>query len=308
MRLRIAHIIVFASLLLPLYGEAADLRCGDVNPQICSFLQRYLQELKNWNEPGVSVTRKMHDDKFVILDGSIANTRLIDERTSFTLTRYDDKGYEACWQTGEQTLLRVAFPIQFELILGKTQKEIEQELQADILAAPEREDPNLGQMDSIAPNVFRSSPVKVYYLADLNDAIYRQREPDGTLTLINDSLQLDYTIANLFQTGLNKRYTLQVRQDVYGFYQHLDYSIPLQQWLNYCKENRITCYVAIEGESTSEIMVLVIAQNTDLGYNHVLSAMVPRAVLSKEEGVIPVKISAFIPMHNVKYLYEERKK
>ena len=94
----------------------------DAEPVVCAFLNRYLSELQNWHSKEVSLEQKMYDDKFVILDGNLDNISLFTDSTSFSLIRYSDKAYEAQWNNGDVVLLRVGFPIQYDLFLGKNQQ------------------------------------------------------------------------------------------------------------------------------------------------------------------------------------------
>ena len=107
----------------------AEVSCDAVaNPVVCAFLNRYIDELQHWNRADVPLSQKMYDDKFVILDGALENLSQVTDITQFSLVRYDHKAYEASWRNGDNTLLRVAFPIQYELLLGMTQQEIENKL------------------------------------------------------------------------------------------------------------------------------------------------------------------------------------
>lgn len=294
-------------LLFSSFARAIDLPCDNTgHPQICAFLNRYISELEQWNEPNISLPQKMRDDKFVLLDGALENLSQVNDSTSFSLIRYDNKAYEASWTNGKNILLRVAFPIQYELILGIPQIEIEQHLQEYIMSAPQRNVPKDGdiQLDSIAPNVYRTAPKQHYQIQSLNNSQYFQRTEDGKLQLIGDSAKIEYTIANIFQSGLEKNYLLQVSQSVYGF-KHLDYTISLQQWLNYCASEHLMCFVAIEGETVDAIQVLIVAENIDLAYNHLLSVLIPRKTLGDVSGTLLVKLNAFIPTHNITDLYEQ---
>lgn len=299
--------IIGVCLLFSSFARAIDLPCDNTDhPQICAFLNRYISELEQWNEPNISLLQKMRDDKFILLEGALENLSQVNDSTSFSLVRYDNKAYEASWTNGNNLLLRVAFPIQYELILGMPQIEIEQHLQEYMMSAPQRNVPKDGdiQLDSIAPNVYRSVPKQHYHIQSLNNSQYFQRTEDGKLELIRDSAKIEYTIANLFQNGLEKNYLLQVSQSVYGF-KHLDYTISLQQWLNYCIAEHLTCYVAIEGTSDEAIQVLIVAENIDLAYNHLLSVLIPRKALGDVSGTLLVKLNAFIPTHNITDLYEQ---
>lgn len=293
--------IIGVCLLFSSFARAIDLPCDkESHPQICAFLNRYITELEQWNEPNISLPQKMRDDKFVLLEGALENLNQVNDSTSFSLIRYDNKAYEASWTNGRNLLLRVAFPIQYELILGMPQIEIEQHLQEYIMSAPQRDVHNIGdiQLDSVAPNVYRSAPKQHYQIQSLNNCRYFYKNTKGELQLIGDAAKIEYTIANLFQNGLEKNCLLQVSQSVYGF-KHLDYTISLQQWLNYCASENMTCYVAIEGETDEAIQVLIVAENTDLAYNHLLSILVPRKALGEASGTLLVKLDAFIPTHNI---------
>lgn len=307
--LRFRIILSGLCLLLPLYVGAIDLPCDtESHPQVCAFLNRYINELSQWSEPNVSLFQKMRDDKFVILDGSIDALSSCTDSTSFSLVRYDNKAYEATWNNGNDTLLHVAFPIQYELILGMPQVEIEQNLQDYIVSAHQREKAEYSNItfDSIAPNVYRSTPRQHYQLPALNNSRYFCKLSNDSINLIYDTALVEYSIANLFQDGIEKEYLMQVSQGVYGF-RRLNYTISLQQWLNYCEAERLTCYVAIEEETADAIQVLIVAENIDLAYNHLLSVLVPRDVLSKDNGTLLVKLNAFIPTHNITDLYEQYK-
>ncbi len=295
-------------LLLCLQARAAELPCDDIHhPQICAFLNRYITQLQTWSEPNISVYQKMHDDKFVILSGSVEALNACTDTTAFALQRYENKAYEVIWSNGSDTLLHAAFPIQYELILGKTQKEMEQMMPSLITSAPRRRyalDPSDVQAERISPTVYRSTPVQYYETPSLNACVYLAQDADGQRRLIDDADQPEYTVANLFQDGLGREYTIQVSQSLYGM-QKRQYTVSLQQWLDYCAAEQMTCYVAIEEQREEAVQVLVVAQNTDLAYNHILSVIIPRSVLSERKGLLAAKLSAFIPTHNISNLFEQ---
>lgn len=305
MRLLRIYSLIFVA-LVPVLLEAFNVPCYDSNPQVCAFLNRYISELLEWKEQGVSVYRKMQDDKFVVVNGMLENVEAFNDSTSFILNRYDNKAYEAIWLNRSDTLLHVAFPIQYELILGMPQIEIEQHLQEYISQAPLRKEISLNEIpfDSIAPNVYRSTPKQHYKLPNLNNCMYITLDSAGVKQFVCDTTMLDYTISNLFQCGLGKEYNLQMSQSLYGFKQN-EFSVTLQQWLNYCAAENLTIYVAIEENNAQWVKVLVVAENKDLAYNHLLSVAVAKELLGGTDGNLAVKINAFIPTHNITNLYEQ---
>lgn len=300
---------ILLAFLIVVIGNASyqDLHCpDDINPIICNFLNRYINELVEMDETDVSCMQKMRDDKFIILDGDLYNIRYITDSTDFSIVRYGNKAYEVTWQNNDKVLLQVAFPIQYELLLGLSQKEIELQMQNLITSTVEYhyERPAEMFLDSIAPSIYRTAPLESYQIEALNNCQYFYKDESGKLTFVDDSNNIDYTIANLFQNGLSRDYEIDVSQSIYGF-QKLNYKITLYQWLNYCKQAALTSYVAIEEMSEKTIKVLVVAESKDLCYNHILSVQIPSDYQKREAPCFYAKLSAFIPTHNVADLYDQ---
>lgn len=308
MRLRtfiLCCLVCFSSQL----SLAKSIPCNvDTEPVVCAFLNRYLSELQNWHSKEVSLEQKMYDDKFVILDGNLDNISLFTDSTSFSLIRYADKAYEAQWNNGDVVLLRVGFPIQYDLLLGKNQQEIELCFYDDIHKTVARGDYSVDQsvkVDTVAPNLFRSVPIRHYQIPELTNCVYYTVDSLGFLQYVDDSCHIDYTLSNLFHNGLGRQSVMQISQKLYGF-KEKQFSLSLNQWIAYCQENGIESYVAIEEQAENGVKVLVVAENVLLGYNHILSVFVPL-----ESGTIPekcimlAKLNAFVPTHNIKSLYQE---
>jgi len=305
---RYKPLIVLISILVAFINlNAQGFQCPEeINPVVCKFLNRYIQELCQWNRGDVSLSQKMRDDKFIILDGSLENLSLTNETTKFMLIRYDNKAYEASWYNGNKLLLSVAFPIQYELLLGMPQVEIEKMMQEFLTYAPQRQinQTNLFELDSIGKNIYETSNSEFYEIPSLNNKKYLYKDFVGQIKYISDTLQMSYTISNLFQGCLPNDYVVQISQNIYGF-NKLHYTTTLNQWLNYCANEGLNVFVAVEEELEKSITVLIVAQNIDLGYNHVLSANIPKDFIENSRAIINVKMTAFIPTHNVKDLYEK---
>lgn len=304
----ILSILISVCLLLPQSVAAKDITCASEYPHICSFLQRYIAECREWKNPDLSLERKLKDDKFLILQGSFQRLDQTSDSTTFSVIRYDDKAYEAYWNNGTDTLLHIAFPIQYELILGLPQNEIEKQLQQYIKQAPQREELELPyRMEKVTETVYATAPKQHYQLPEVNNQCFFLKDSDNQWVYLNDTAYAAYTIANLFQQGLERNYQMRISQSLYGFKKQ-QFTVSLQQWLNYCAAEQLTCYIAIEQETTDAMKVLIVAESKDLAYNHILSALVPKDLLNKPTGTILCKINAFIPTHNLSTLYKENKK
>ena len=285
---------------------AKELPCdAEGNPEVCAFLQRYLNDLYHYDNPDLPLQQKLRDDKFIIIDGALENIPLIDSTAAFSLQRYDYKAYEAIWSSPSGVLLHVAFPIQYELILGKTQMEMEPLLQDFIYQAPPFDDwqmPELAEQPD-ADGIYHSVPNAYYELPSLSTTMYFFRR--DTYVPVMDEAYPDYSLSNLFLFPVDSiDCIIQVQQPIYGF-QQLNYTIRLSQWLRYCHQQQLTSYVAIEEETDEAWKLLIVAESKELAYNHLLSVWVPKTFFSSRTVTLLAKINAFIPTHNVKDLYDQ---
>lgn len=286
---------------------AKELPCDmSSNPQVCTFLSRYLNEITHWDNSEVSLMQKMRDDKFLILKGELDNILLFDSTTDVSIHLYENKAYEVIWSSAEQVILHVAFPVQYELILGMSQIEIEPYLQEYITTAysvRHRRLPELNKQPDEG-GIYHSIPNTYYQVPSLTNCAYYTLQGDS-LVPVMDTTHIAYSLSNLFQVPiLGTDFTIQVQQSIYGFKQ-LRYTILLSQWLNYCYENEMTSYVAIEEEQEDAWKLLIVAENKNLAYNHILSVLVPKNFMSAPQCSLFAKINAFIPTHNVKDLYNQ---
>ena len=79
----------------------------------------------------------------------------------------------------------------------------------------------------------------------------------------------------------------------------------LSQWLDYCKEQNLKVYFAVEEEREDGIKVMVIAQSNELCYNHLLSVILRNDFVQNPNSMLKAKITPFIPTHNIKDLYQK---
>lgn len=308
MRIRTVLILLILWLSIPL--KAIELPCySDFYPEVCAFLNRYINELQQWDQTKLSLQQKMRDDKFIVLAGDILDIEKIDSTCEASVLRYGDKAYEVIWKKGNQTLLRVAFPVQYELLLGLSKKDIEPKLDsligsADTCKAVVEE---IHDLDSVAPSIYRVNGGEQYAtIKALTTNRYVQRDKDGIMRYVLDTTYMDYTISNLFQKKETRDYVIQVSQNLYGF-EKKHFTTSLHRWLDYCQAANLKSYVAIEAESEDMLKVFVLAENKTLNYNHVLLVYVPKDFLENPTAIFNASVNAFIPTHNVANLYEEYK-
>lgn len=280
------------------------------SPIVYAFLERYLYEVSQ-SKRGYDFYQRMAEDKVVVRDGSLNNIGKLSPSVPFTITRYEDKGYDVCWSdTTGNVLLSMQFPIQYELLLGKKKDELERAFKDELQNYSQTFTPDTlkAELTGLEGEVGILQPATVshYYVKSLNTGTYYSRV-GGRMEPIYDSTDKWHSAANLFQGVIDScsHYTLHVEQTLYGF-QKQTFTIGLPQWLNYCKENRLTVFFGIEEERQDGLKALLIAQNRDLGLNHMFSIILPDNFVEKQNAVFKVMADTYIRTDNIEDLYYDK--
>lgn len=275
--------------------------------EVYDFLERYLLELDCVNSE-VILRQYLDDDGVVIVDGNLSNVKKITTSTSFSFTRAENLYYEIQWKDSGKTLLKLRFPINFELLLGTRKKELENIFQS-IISVESRNishSSSTPRLEMMEDGCFRSSPVETYQLEELSTAEYYERGDGNTFIPIYDDSQPIYSLCNMFHGLTDNDCTLNIKQNLYG-YKNKNFSVALSQWINYCTSKKLRIYTcAIEDDEKPEnLKVMVIAQSVDLAYNHLLTVEVPKDFMTTGKKAFKASLNAFIPTHNIKNIYQE---
>ena len=95
-----------------------------------------------------------------------------------------------------------------------------------------------------------------------------------------------------------------VEQAVYGM-KTVSYLINFSQWSNYCKEWGLKVFYGVEEQLEDGLLVMVIAQSREYGFNHLLSMYIPDKFVVSKDAVLKVRMTPYIPTHNVKNLFQK---
>lgn len=276
---------------------------------VYDFLERYLYEIDSLQQRKVAVEQRLKDDKVLFVTGNAASARQITSEMFFTVTKTEDKFYEVAWtDTLGNVILDLAFPMQYELLLGMPKVDIEKSFNLT-LAEPRqyvpvfRKKEILLQQDSI---IYITDPVSHYYVESLNNAcFYRMASPDSLSPIFDDNEKW-HSAANLFQGCIDNisDYMLHIEQNLYGFTKK-QYTVSLYQWLAYCQAMKLNVYFGVEEEREDGLKALLIAQSKDLGFNHMMSIIIPDNFVSNNRAVLKAVLNAYIPTQNVKDLYQQ---
>lgn len=307
-RLMIRSIIALSLLMgsVPMAGQGLRLFSPEMRDAadyphqvVMDFLERYFgKELPALKE--TTLEHKMADDKVYFRKGNIQELHQVTDTMPFSISLHD-KYYEVKWEP----TVSVVFPAQYDLLLGMQKNEALEKLKDAIFAAPERTSAKSipTELQLLDDGIWQSK-TRYFELESLNNACYYGKVGENYLPVFASDC-LEYSAANLFQ-GLiaDADYRMYVEQSVYGM-KTINYTLSLRQWLNYCALLGMKVYFAVEEQREDGLLAIVIAQSRELGFNHLLSVVVPDKFVADKNAVLKVRLSPYIPTHNVKDLYQK---
>ncbi len=278
---------------------------------IYDFMERYLGEIILMSD-SQERTQKLSDDKVRFIIGDISTINRLSDTTEFCLNCIDNCLYEATWTKSGSPILAISFPVSFELLLGMPKNEIELTLSDELLqinkTIPTGKCVQVKDLAQRSDSIYYTNPILHYQIESLNDCrFYSYSHGDNSFHAVFDTAHLSESAINLFHLYLDKDYLIDVEQGLYGF-KSKKYTIRLSQWLNYCRKRGLTTYAALEEESVSDIKMLVVVESKELGFNHLLSVTIPKDFVMNPEARFNAKLNAYIPMHNVRNLYQQYSK
>ena len=272
---------------------------------VMDFVERYFNGLRSLK--GTSVETKLADDKMYFRKGKWTDIYQLNDTLPVSFSKME-RYFEISWLKSDVPFLTFVFPAQYDLIVGKSQKEIQNGLRNDILSASSHEYKPLpfdtANIKALDDKLYVKCSQHIG-VESLNNARYFIKTDEEYYPVYDDSIT-EYSAANLFH-GLisNKDYRMHIEQSIYGM-TTTSYDITLSQWLKYCSLNGLKTYFAVEEEREDGILAIIIAQNDVFFYNHLLSVVLPKGFVNNPKSVLKVKLTPYIPTHNIKNLYKQQ--
>lgn len=276
---------------------------------VYDFLETYLYRIDQMQSRGESVVQRLSDDKVQLITGTASTARTITPVTPFSVTKTGGGYYLVEW-TNEQSksILSLSFPMQYELLLGKPKVEIEKEFRA-ALTAPYPYTPRSYDNEKLCTTddgCQMTVPQSNYYVKTMTTATYFRTDSAGVVTPAFSDKDKWHSAANLLLGCIKDvdGYSLYVEQNLYGFRKE-QYRVALKQWLSYCQAMKLDTYFAVEEERADGLKALLIAHSEELGFNHMLSLIIPDDFVTNRNAVLKVSLNAYIPTQNVKDMYQK---
>lgn len=299
-RIPIITVMLLSASLLK--GQAGAL--NDLDSLLMNFAYRYAKEVSALKTPQLQAQR-MKDDKVLFLVGKPEHILHLPDTCTLDIT-YGDGYYEMSWKQDSLPILHMAFPAQNTLITGRSQREMTdslprelQSMQTNFVSLPAPSE--LVPMGSTSLWMTTSSS---YYMQSLTDALYYRKSDKGASVPVFDDEHRALSATNLLHGLINRNYRMRIALSLYDF-SLKPFMVSLCQWLSYCRKHRLHIYCGIEEEREDGLKLLVIAENRELRYNHMLSVIVPDYFVRNENAILRATLNAFIPTHNVQELFKQ---
>lgn len=270
---------------------------------VMDFIERYFSKDLQASRQ-TTLEHKMADDKVYFRKGVIKDLSLVTDTMPFSISLFD-RYYEVKWERNSLPFITLVFPAQYDLLLGMQKDEAVNQLKDAIVSAPSRKDSvNVPHDLQLLSGSIWQQKTEHFELESLNDAIYYNKVRDRFVPVF-DARQLEYSAVNLFHGLIPQAdYRMYVEQSVYGM-KTINYSLTLQQWLNYCAQLKLKIFFAVEEVREDGLLAIVLAQSKELGFNHLLSVVIPDKFVTDQNAVLKVRMTPYIPTHNVKNLYQQ---
>lgn len=278
---------------------------------VAEFIERYPLELMLGIDKERSKEIKMFEDGVEFLEGSMKEMLvLLCTDTVNVSTGLDNiRGRRYCFRwSGPGGQGKLVFPVDWQLISGRTMLENEDALQDDILAAGALSPLPVPEMsDESGNDGLVIMGIGFYYLESLSSNRYYTASDKGRLTLFSNPEQVKEYTANLFTgAGIPNDFSLSVKLRKYGF-KSTYFSVKLDQWLSFCLESGCTPYWGIVSIEQGFLTGELIMHNEACGYDHLMKVIVPLDTLKSGSGEFRCRLVPYIPLHSLRYLFEETK-
>ena len=274
---------------------------------IMDFVERYFSDYFKKNKELREI--QLADDRVFFRQGRPEDLLQLTDTIPFSITYHaaDDmftrNCYEISWFLKEKPIVCIVFPAQYELILGHPLNEMQLTIQQGIASAPPREIAPIDavSLQSVSDNKFVHK-TEHYQLQSLTDATYYEKV-NGKPKAIFDTTDIEASAANLLLgciEGEDRRFY--VEQALYDM-KSTSFTTSLSHWLDFCAAQNMMLFFAVEEVHEDGLKALVIARNSELGYNHLLSVILPDDFIVNSNAVLKARLNAYIPTHNVKDMF-----
>lgn len=301
--LLMAYATSFSAQNVKFFSSEQRQAAGKLQTIVMDFLERYAAQHQGLD--AITLKTRLADDKVFFRRGSIADLSQVIDTMPFSIN-LNDRYYEVGWMKDQRPFVTIAFPAQYDLLLGMKQDEAQQRFREFLTDSLQRKGkPELPHSYALTKDSVLKYQSERFELEDMTNAVYYHL--DDSLP-VYDKAHLEYAAANLLLGHIaDTHHRLYIEQSVYGM-KSINYFITLEEWLNYCAAWNLKLFFGIEEHRQDGIIAMVIAQSRELGFNHLMSVVIPDKFTADRNCILKARLTPYIPIHNVKELFSKESK
>ena len=301
--LLMAYATSFSAQNVKFFSSEQRQAAGKLQTIVMDFLERYAAQHQGLD--AITLKTRLADDKVFFRRGSIADLSQVNDTMPFSIN-LNDRYYEVGWVKDQRPFVTIAFPAQYDLLLGMKQDEAQQRFKEFLTDSLQRKGkPEMPHSCALTKDSVLKYQSERFELEDMTNAVYYHL--DDSLP-VYDKAHLEYAAANLLLGHIaDTHHRLYIEQSVYGM-KSINYFITLEEWLNYCAAWNLKLFFGIEEHRQDGIIAIVIAQSRELGFNHLMSVVIPDKFTADRNCILKARLTPYIPIHNVKELFSKESK
>lgn len=258
----------------------------------CDFLERYLLEvnLTSGTENALILAQK----PVYYNVGSPRTALNIDSLCDFNINEIEYHKSRVTWNKNGKKLLEIVYDLDWRMMSGCDTRELEQNLIR-----------NLKRHKASTFNPLPESGTYIIGQAFNNNLYLENNKGNNTRQYVFNKKQMPHSVANLMLADdmPNEAYA----DITFSLYDNTPTNITLK-WrdvLNYFRNvEHCTPFFAIKKKQGDNIEGLLLLANKNGGYMHMISVSItPDIITDNGKGTFKARLTAYIPMHNVKQEY-----
>lgn len=258
----------------------------------CDFLERYMLETNL--TAGTDYALILAQQPVYYNTGNAQTALAIDSLYDFSIDEIEYHRCRASWSKNGKRELEVVYDLDWRMMSGCSTRELEQNLMRNIMRhKPEKYSPLPENGTYIISRAFSSN------------VFLKQNGKDGKRQYIFSVEQMSRSAANLMLADDMPTETM--AELTLSRYDNPDQAMTLK-WsdaLNYfLAEEHCTPFFAIKKKHGDDIEGVLLLANKSCGYMHMISVSIGRSLVKNGgKGSFRGRLTAYIPMHNVKQEY-----
>jgi len=279
---------------------------------VFNFIERYFLELLITEDINLLLKRS-NDQRIVLLlngqqvgksiFGSIDNLQFLLNRQLQKKISLDSLNYTFIISDGFHEL-KLMFPANNNIINGMDKLELDKNLEVNLNNYTDKDKTTVAEKSIIDFEPFHEyfiSKGESYYKTITSSTFYRK--VNNEYLLLYDKKYLAASLTNMLIAGLsNTKKQIEIKHIQYGK-EIRTYSLRLNNFVNYFKQENCKLYVGIENENEDTLLATLVIYNPFLNYINIAYINTTANALFDASQKIDVKMYSNIPSDNIKDLY-----